>query len=84
MKSRGNVLILFRHEGCIEAIEPHLSTLIPYLINMLNDPKVSNFIVELFALLIYATIFSLSSGRSLAGLSDAMRAGARSLLPRNI
>lgn len=26
--------------GCIEAIEPHLPTLIPYLINMLNDPKV--------------------------------------------
>ncbi|KAH6910312.1 transportin-PC [Coprinopsis sp. MPI-PUGE-AT-0042] len=26
-------------EGCIEAIEPHLPTLIPYLINMLNDPK---------------------------------------------
>ena len=27
--------------GCIDAIEPHLPTLIPYLINMLNDPKVS-------------------------------------------
>lgn len=27
--------------GCIEAIEPHLPTLIPYLINTLNDPKVS-------------------------------------------
>ncbi|KII95563.1 hypothetical protein PLICRDRAFT_220764 [Plicaturopsis crispa FD-325 SS-3] len=26
-------------EGCIEAIEPHLTTLIPYLISMLNDPK---------------------------------------------
>ncbi|KAG6816592.1 hypothetical protein H0H87_004818 [Tephrocybe sp. NHM501043] len=26
-------------EGCIEAIEPHLSTLVPYLINTLNDPK---------------------------------------------
>ncbi|KAF8652279.1 hypothetical protein AX16_004468 [Volvariella volvacea WC 439] len=26
-------------EGCIEAIEPHLPTLIPYLINTLNDPK---------------------------------------------
>ncbi|KLO11081.1 ARM repeat-containing protein [Schizopora paradoxa] len=26
-------------EGCIDAIEPHLPTLIPYLINMLNDPK---------------------------------------------
>ncbi|KAK0430055.1 related to importin beta-2 subunit (transportin) [Armillaria ostoyae] len=26
-------------EGCIEAIEPHLPTLVPYLINMLNDPK---------------------------------------------
>ncbi|KAF9012676.1 transportin-PC [Cyathus striatus] len=25
--------------GCIEAIEPHLPTLIPYLINTLNDPK---------------------------------------------
>ncbi|TFK26328.1 transportin-PC [Coprinopsis marcescibilis] len=25
--------------GCIEAIEPHLPTLIPYLINMLNDTK---------------------------------------------
>lgn len=27
--------------GCIDAIEPHLPTLIPYLINMLNDPKVN-------------------------------------------
>ncbi|KAK1223941.1 hypothetical protein PQX77_013180 [Marasmius sp. AFHP31] len=26
-------------EGCIEAIEPRLPTLVPYLINMLNDPK---------------------------------------------
>jgi len=26
--------------GCIDAIEPHLPTLIPYLINTLNDPKV--------------------------------------------
>ncbi|EGO26334.1 hypothetical protein SERLADRAFT_355237 [Serpula lacrymans var. lacrymans S7.9] len=26
-------------EGCIDAIEQHLSTLIPYLINTLNDPK---------------------------------------------
>ncbi|THH08002.1 hypothetical protein EW145_g3006, partial [Phellinidium pouzarii] len=26
-------------EGCIDAIEPHLPTLVPYLINMLNDPK---------------------------------------------
>ena len=26
--------------GCIEAIEPHLPTLIPYLINTLNDGKV--------------------------------------------
>ncbi|KAF5375543.1 hypothetical protein D9615_009146 [Tricholomella constricta] len=26
-------------EGCIDAIEPHLSTLVPYLINTLNDPK---------------------------------------------
>jgi len=26
-------------EGCIEAIEPHLPTLIPYLISTLNDPK---------------------------------------------
>ncbi|KAG6836464.1 hypothetical protein H0H93_007792 [Arthromyces matolae] len=28
-------------EGCIEAIEPHLSTLVPYLINTLSDPKAS-------------------------------------------
>ncbi|KAH0578183.1 hypothetical protein H2248_004058 [Termitomyces sp. 'cryptogamus'] len=28
-------------EGCIEAIEPHLSTLVPYLIDTLNDPKAS-------------------------------------------
>jgi hypothetical protein len=27
--------------GCIDAIEPHLPTLIPYLINMLNDSKVN-------------------------------------------
>ncbi|KAF8870895.1 transportin-PC [Infundibulicybe gibba] len=26
-------------EGCIEAIEPHLPTLVPYLINTLNDAK---------------------------------------------
>ncbi|KAF7798984.1 hypothetical protein EIP86_010213 [Pleurotus ostreatoroseus] len=26
-------------EGCIDAIEPHLPTLIPYLIQTLNDPK---------------------------------------------
>ncbi|RPD57675.1 ARM repeat-containing protein [Lentinus tigrinus ALCF2SS1-7] len=26
-------------EGCIEAIEPHLPTLVPYLINTLNEPK---------------------------------------------
>ncbi|KAF8869298.1 armadillo-type protein [Mucidula mucida] len=26
-------------EGCIEAIEPHLPVLVPYLINTLNDPK---------------------------------------------
>ncbi|KZT05382.1 ARM repeat-containing protein [Laetiporus sulphureus 93-53] len=26
-------------EGCIDAIEPHLSTLVPYLNNTLNDPK---------------------------------------------
>ncbi|KAJ4483780.1 armadillo-type protein [Lentinula aciculospora] len=26
-------------EGCIEAIEPHLATLVPYLINTLNDSK---------------------------------------------
>ena len=25
--------------GCIDSIEPHLSTLVPYLINTLNDPK---------------------------------------------
>jgi transportin-1 len=34
---------LSRHDigfsGCIEAIEPHLPTLIPYLINTLHDPK---------------------------------------------
>lgn len=28
------------HIGCIDAIEPHLPTLIPYLITTLNDPKV--------------------------------------------
>lgn len=26
-------------EGCIDAVEPHLPTLIPYLVNMLNDSK---------------------------------------------
>ncbi|KAI0067569.1 ARM repeat-containing protein [Artomyces pyxidatus] len=26
-------------EGCIEAVEPHLPTLVPYLINSLHDPK---------------------------------------------
>jgi hypothetical protein len=27
------------HAGCIESIEPHLPTLVPYLINTLNDPN---------------------------------------------
>lgn len=27
-------------QGCIDAVEPHLPTLVPYLINMLGDPKV--------------------------------------------
>lgn len=26
--------------GCIDAIEPHLPTLVPYLVNMLSDTKV--------------------------------------------
>lgn len=26
--------------GCIDAIEPHLPTLVPYLVNMLGDTKV--------------------------------------------
>lgn len=30
-------------EGCIDAIEPHLPTLVPYLINTLNDSKVDFF-----------------------------------------
>lgn len=30
-------------EGCIDAIEPHLPTLVPYLINTLNDSKVDIF-----------------------------------------
>ena len=30
-----------RSPGCIDAVEPHLPTLVPYLINMLNDPKVT-------------------------------------------
>jgi transportin-1 len=30
-------------EGCIEAIEPLLMTLVPYLINTLSDPKVAFF-----------------------------------------
>jgi transportin-1 len=51
-------------EGCIEVIEPHLTTLVPYLLNVLNDPKVrlgtDNLSVDL-------PICSLWSGRSLAG-----------------
>lgn len=35
------------HTGCIDAVEPHLPTLVPYLINMLNDPKVRRPSVEL-------------------------------------
>lgn len=31
----------FSVAGCIDAIEPHLPTLIPYLIQTLNDPKVN-------------------------------------------
>ena len=30
-------------QGCIDAIEPHLTTLVPYLINTLNDPKVGGY-----------------------------------------
>lgn len=48
-EGRGRLLILCDYLwklmnlliGCIEAIEPHLPTLIPYLINTLNDSKVS-------------------------------------------
>jgi transportin-1 len=31
---------LIRVIGCIEVIEPHLPTLVPYLLNVLNDTKV--------------------------------------------
>ena len=34
-------------EGCMSGIEPHLPTLIPYLISTLKDPKVSQSAYEL-------------------------------------
>lgn len=37
------VVVLTGRIGCIDSIEPHLVTLVPYLINMLNDSKVSRF-----------------------------------------
>ena len=41
--------------GCIEAIEPHLPTLIPYLINTLSDPKVCRITLSFpFSYLIYS------------------------------
>ncbi|KAJ6588424.1 hypothetical protein B0H19DRAFT_1248086 [Mycena capillaripes] len=40
-----------RSAGCIEAIEPHLATLVPYLINTLSDPKVIIFLDAIVALL---------------------------------
>jgi transportin-1 len=32
--------VAHRWTGCIEVIEPHLTTLVPYLLNVLNDTKV--------------------------------------------
>ncbi|OJT13444.1 Transportin-2, partial [Trametes pubescens] len=35
-----------RSAGCIDAIEPHLPTLVPYLINTLNDPKLLRMVLD--------------------------------------
>lgn len=65
-------------EGCIEAIEPHLTTLVPYLINTLNDAKVS---YPPGRSLLDPHICQLHSrwcDQSLAGLLGVTPAGARS------
>jgi hypothetical protein len=53
--------------GCIEAVEPHLPMLIPYLIQSLNDPKVrSGFAREIRTLMLFSGC-SPSSDRLHAG-----------------
>ena len=53
--------------GCIEAVEPHLPMLIPYLIQSLNDPKVCAYCAREVHTLMLLSGCSLSSGRLHAG-----------------
>ena len=53
--------------GCIEAVEPHLPMLIPYLIQSLNDPKVCSSRARELRILMLHSGCSLSSGRLHAG-----------------
>ncbi|GAB1523535.1 hypothetical protein RhiTH_006685 [Rhizoctonia solani] len=41
-------------EGCIEAIEPYLAELIPFLINTLNDPKVRTLVLPRTTLILFS------------------------------
>jgi transportin-1 len=59
-------------EGCIDYMEPHLPTLIPFLVNMLSDAKVTTLQSKGFIMLIAR---SPSYGPLHAGLSAAMQAG---------
>jgi transportin-1 len=79
--------LLQRHDvisliGCLDAIEPHLPTLIPYLINTLNDPKVGIFILIRSAIDDLPCLCSHLFVQSHAGLLADMRAGARNRSPR--
>ena len=69
--------------GCIEVIEPHLPTLIPYLLSMLNDTKVSIFHHTSLTLRLKATN-SLLFVPLLAGHSAGMLAGARKVAQTSI
>jgi transportin-1 len=69
-------------EGCIEVIEPHLPDLVPYLLNVLSDPKV---FPPRTLRCVYADTPSCSRWfvPSHAGRSAATRAGARAARPRS-
>jgi transportin-1 len=67
------ITVAHRWTGCIEVIEPHLTTLVPYLLNVLNDTKVRLAPREEVLSLMPS---SLSCVRLLAGRSVVTLAGA--------
>jgi transportin-1 len=62
--------------GCIEAVEPHLPMLIPYLIQSLNDSKVCTFCARKVRTLMLFSVCSPSLGQLPAGRWGDMPAGA--------